>query len=445
MSVTDYRSISDGIAADIAAGRLPGGTQLPPQRRFAYERGIAVSTASRVYAELTRRGLVSGEVGRGTFIRAPDASVAAAPSGEPQGLINLEHVFSVLPNQATDIAASLGAFFTPATLHAAFPPVRPVGTAQTRTRAAKFFSRGGWEAKPEQVLFTGAGRQGIAAAMAALARPGDRIGVEPLTYPVIKGMAARLGIILVPLAVDGDGVRPDAIVAAHAATPLCAIYLQTVLQSPLGYTMSVERRRAIARLLDQSEIVAIEDAVYGFLCDEEPLAALAPDRVILVDSLSKRMAPGLSLGFVAAPPALFDRLARTIRNGAWTASGLPLAMALHLIQDGLAGRLGAAKRIDAVARNALARRVLGNLDVQGDVRAYHLWLGLPHSWTPERFAMATARNGVAVSPASAFAVGPDPVPNGVRLALGSPPLARLETALQTLAHLVREGDDAQVE
>ncbi|RZK81797.1 MAG: GntR family transcriptional regulator, partial [Methylobacterium sp.] len=56
MPVTDFRSISDGIAAEIASGALPAGTRLPPQRQFAFERGIAVSTASRVYAELTRRG-----------------------------------------------------------------------------------------------------------------------------------------------------------------------------------------------------------------------------------------------------------------------------------------------------------------------------------------------------------------------------------------------------
>lgn len=443
--MTDYRSISEGIAAEIASGQLPAGTRLPPQRQFAFERGIAVSTASRVYAELTRRGLVTGEVGRGTFIRAPRASVPDSLPGDAPGPINLEHVFSVLPQQAADLAASLGTFFRPAALQGAFPPVRPAGSAEGRALAAKFFTRGGWEAGADQVLFTGAGRQGIAAAMAALARPGDRIGVEALTYPVIKGLAARLGITLVPLTVDADGVRPDAIAAAHQAAPLCAVYLQTVLQSPLGHTMGAERRRAIARLLERHDIIAIEDAVYGFLCDEEPLAALAPDRVILVDSLSKRIAPGLTLGFVAAPPTLVERLARTIRNGAWTAGGLPLAMALHVIGDGLAERLGAAKRIDAAARHSLAGEMLDGLDLQGDPRAYHLWLGLPDPWTPERFAMAAARNSVAVSPASAFAVGPDPAPNGVRLALGSPSMERLTVALETLGRLVRDGDDSPVE
>src|SRR6478735_3345230 len=74
--VDDYRRIADRLADDIAAGRLRPGERLPPQRAFARRRGIAGSTAGRVYAELVRRGLVVGEVGRGTFVRA-----AQVPSG----------------------------------------------------------------------------------------------------------------------------------------------------------------------------------------------------------------------------------------------------------------------------------------------------------------------------------------------------------------------------
>ena len=202
--------------------------------------------------------------------------------------------------------------------------------------------------------------------MAALAQPGDRIGVEAMTYPIVKGLAHRLGIELVALPMDAEGVTPDAIERAHREKPMRALYLQPVLQSPLGQSMSAERRRAVASALHRHDLVCIEDSVYGFLCDEEPLAALAPDRVILIDSLSKRLAPGLSLGFVAAPSGLVQRLGAAIRTGAWTASGLPLAMALHLIDDGTARRIETAKRADATARQHAAREALAGLDVRGD-------------------------------------------------------------------------------
>ncbi|KQP08357.1 PLP-dependent aminotransferase family protein [Methylobacterium sp. Leaf93] len=436
--------ISERIAADIAQGRLAPGSRMPTQRQFAFERGIAVSTASRVYAELSRRGLITGEVGRGTFIRASATGAAGSPDAET-ALINLEHVYSILPHQAAELSASLGALLQPARLRAAFSPVRPGAKEPARAGAAAFFARGGWSADPETVLFTGAGRQGIAAAISALAQPGDRIGVEAMTYPIVKGLAARLGVELVPLAMDAEGVIPDAIERAHREAPLRALYLQPVLQSPLGQTMSADRRRAVASLLGRHDLVCIEDAVYGFLCDEEPLAALAPERVIVIDSLSKRLAPGLGLGFVAGPPHLTQRLAGAIRTGAWTASGLPLAVALHLMNDGTARRIGMAKRADAAARQSAAREALSGLDVRGDPRAFHLWLSLPPHWTAERYAGAAARNGVAVSPASAFAIDPATPENGVRLALGSPPFERLETALQTLQRLALDEDDSVVE
>ena len=140
MSLADYRMISDGIAADIAQGRMAPGSRMPTQRQFAYERGIAVSTASRVYAELTRRGLVTGEVGRGTFIRNAELDAAGEREAEG-GLVNLEHVFSILPHQAADLAASLKPLLDPARIQATFPPVRP-GAAGRREPRRPVSSRG---------------------------------------------------------------------------------------------------------------------------------------------------------------------------------------------------------------------------------------------------------------------------------------------------------------
>src|SRR3954470_22092319 len=85
MSKFEYLKLADAVASEIAGGALKAGDRLPPQRNFAYERKIAVSTASRVYAELLRRGLVVGEVGRGTFISGEAKRGMAAP-GEPRGI-----------------------------------------------------------------------------------------------------------------------------------------------------------------------------------------------------------------------------------------------------------------------------------------------------------------------------------------------------------------------
>ena len=99
MTATEYTALVDDLEAAIAAGRLKPGERLPPQRTFAYDKGIAASTAGRVYAELLRRGLVVGEVGRGTFV-AGRPSPAVSIRGEPRdGRIDLEFNFPILPAQ----------------------------------------------------------------------------------------------------------------------------------------------------------------------------------------------------------------------------------------------------------------------------------------------------------------------------------------------------------
>jgi DNA-binding transcriptional MocR family regulator len=182
-------------------------------------------------------------------------------------------------------------------------------------------------------------------------------------------------------------------------------------------------------------MVAIEDAVYSFLADEEPLAALAPRHTILVDSLSKRLSPGLTLGFVVPPLHLRDRVARGIRSGAWSAAGFPLFAALQLVADGTVERIAAAKRADAQERQEIARDALAGLDVKADRRAYHLWLKLPDGWRAETYAAAAAREGIAITPASAFAAVPGYAPNAVRIALAPPSHEDLTRALWTLRRL----------
>src|SRR5438045_8512749 len=104
----EYVKLADAVAAEIASGALKPGDRLPPQRTFAYERAIAASTASRVYTELLRRGLVVGEVGRGTFVSGESRQPIATLPHEPRGVkIDLEINYPMLPTQAAVIAKSL--------------------------------------------------------------------------------------------------------------------------------------------------------------------------------------------------------------------------------------------------------------------------------------------------------------------------------------------------
>jgi DNA-binding transcriptional MocR family regulator len=440
MSKSAYLKLADTIAAEIADGRLRPGDRLPPQRDFAYERKIAVSTASRVYAELLRRGLVVGEVGRGTFISGDAKRGAAAPS-EPRGIrIDLEFNYSMLPDQTALIAKSLDGLQKPAALHAALRQATSVGTPAVRSVAATYLSQDVWSVAPEQLVFTANGRQSIAAALASVVPTGGRCGVEALTYPFIKGIAARLGISLVPLAMDEDGVRPDALQKAHRDSHLSAIYIQPAIQIPLGITMPSARRTDLLRVVEKLHLPIIEDNVYRFLDDEPPLAALAPDTCIVIDSLSKKVAPGLSLGFIVPPQRLRESVMVSVRSGGWTASGFAFAAAERMISDGTVAELARLKRLDARARQKLAIGRLSGFEIQTNEKCYHLWLTLPAHWRSQSFVAAAARRDIALTPSTAFAVTPGHAPNAVRLALAAPTMDQLDTGLRTLVALLNANE-----
>jgi DNA-binding transcriptional MocR family regulator len=441
MSKFEYLKLADTIAAEIAGGTLKPGDRLPPQRSFAYERKIAASTASRVYAELLRRGLVVGEVGRGTFISG-EARRGMAAAGEPRGVrIDLEFNYPSLPNQTALIAKSLEGLEKPAALDAALRQATSVGTPAIRGVAAEYLSQGAWSPAPERLVFTGNGRQSIAAALASVVPAGGRCGVEALTYPFVKGIAARLGISLVPLAMDEGGVRPDSVQKAHREANLSAIYIQPVVQNPLGMTMTPTRRADLLRVVEKLNLLVIEDNVYGFLDDAPPLAALAPESCIVLDSLSKKVAPGLALGFVVPPQRLRESVRAAVRSGGWTASGYAFAAAQRMMSDGTVSELSRLKRLDACARQKLAADCLSGFEIQANERSYHLWLRLPEHWRSQTFVAAAARRDIALTPSTTFAVTPGHAPNAVRLALGAPTMDQLDTGLRTLAAMLNASED----
>ncbi|MFG3634418.1 PLP-dependent aminotransferase family protein [Streptomyces huasconensis] len=455
----DFREVADEVAREIEAGRLRGGERLPTQRAFARRRGIAGSTAIRVYGELARRGLVVGEVGRGTFVRAaaPHPGGAALTEGAPprpsgfgppglqvpdtgQGaaVVNLELNYPVVEGQSALMARALGPLARPDVLLEATRTAAPDGTPEAREAAATVLAHGGWRPDPGQLLFAGNSRQAIAAALSSLVRPGGRVGVEEVTYPLVRAIAEQLGVRLVPIAVDEQGMLPDALAAAHRSASLAAVYVQPTLHNPLSVTAGAGRRVQLAAVIRDMGCPVVEDGTWGFLAEDAPapLAALLPERVVFVDSLSKRVAPGLTLGMLAAPPGHLDALARSLRSGGWAAGGFALEAAVRWVGDGTVETLVAAKRADVRVRHEIVRERLIGAGVKGrfrtDPRSYYCWWELPSPWRAETFVAAAAARGIAVTPGPAFAADGRRAGQAVRIGLASPSTEVLAWALDTL-------------
>jgi DNA-binding transcriptional MocR family regulator len=228
---------------------------------------------------------------------------------------------------------------------------------------------------------------------------------------------------------------------AHREAHLSALYVQPTIQNPLGMTMPQSRRAELVKVVEKLGLAIIEDTVYGFLDEETPMAALAPDICITLDSLSKKVAPGLALGFIVSPPRLRERVMAAVRSGGWTASGFAFAAGQRLMADGTVAELSRLKRIDAARRQQLAAKYLAGFEVQANVKSYHLWLTLPQHWRSQTFVAAAARRDIALTPSTTFAVTPGHAPNAVRLALGAPSTEQLDLALRTLSGMLTAKED----
>lgn len=436
-----YRAIAEVLAEDVRSGALPAGARLPTHRDLAWQLKVTVGTVSRAYAEAERRGLISGEVGRGTFVRAlaPPPALRFHDAAPGEDFVDLGVHRPRAEGEAPLLAEALRQLADAPELAELMEYQPHAGRDAERAAGAAWIERsGGLAAAPEQVVVTASGQHAMAAILAAIAEPGDSLAAEALTYPGIRAIASLLHLKIVPIALDEHGIVPDALDAACRAGRLRALYTLPTLHNPTTAILPPERRRALADLAQRHDVLLIEDDVYGFLLERPPptLASLAPEHAFYITSTSKSFVPGLRVGYARCPPALVERVTAALRALTYTAPPLMARIASRWIEDGTADRLVAEKRAETARRQALARRLLARHSYRTAPGAAHLWLSLPEPWHAEEFAAAARRDGVGVTPAAAFAAGRQ-VPNAVRLCIGTPStLASLERGLARLDALL---------
>lgn len=443
--VRDGRPIYLGIVAALDAavreGELQPGDQLPPQRTVAGLLGVDFTTVTRAYAAARRRGLVEAAVGRGTFVRARAADDEA-------GLIDLSMNLPPPPDGISlaaclkETVAAILDRTDAATLMAYHPGA---GTLGQKAAGAAWLAPCLGDIAPERVLVCPGAQSALAALLAALVPRGGGLVVDPLTYPGIKALAAALGLRLLPCAIDGEGVLPDALERLCRQERPAAIYLIPTLQNPMAFTLGVERRRAVAELARAHDLQIIEDDPYSRLLDAPPpaLASFAPERAFHLATLSKTLSPGLRTAFLACPPGpAADRVQQSLRALALMPAPLMAAVAASWIREGVADRLLAGVRREARARRALAAGLLPA--ARGAPEGVHLWLPLPEAWPPERLHRAAQDRGLSLVTAEAFATG-ETWPGGVRISLGGPAKrAVLAQALSAVAALLNDAPTARL-
>lgn len=439
MAQARYKQVVDKLAAEIGRGRLLPGTRLPTHRQLAADEGLALVTASRVYAELAAMGLVSGETGRGTFVKE-----TAVPRGQgvdqhavAAGMLDLSFNYPALPGQAELLRGALRQLASAGDLEALLRYQPHGGRPHERASVARHLARRGLTVPGEQVMLVDGAQHGLATTVMALLQPGDVVAVDALTYPGFKLLAEAHRLELVAVPAGTEGPDPDALAALCRRRRVKALYAMPTMHNPLGWVMSASRRRALVAVVRRHGLVVIEDAAYAFLVEKAPppLAALAPETTVYVSGFSKSVATGLRVGCVAAPPAWVGKIERAIRATTWNTPGVMTAITCGWLDDGTVDRLEAGKRRDARARQQLAAQVLGSLRRVSHPASYFVWLPLAEEVRADQVAAALMRERISVSTAEPFATAVQ-VPHAIRLALGSVDLDTLREALETVAAVI---------
>jgi DNA-binding transcriptional MocR family regulator len=434
-----YKSLVDALAADIRSGRLSPGTRLPPHRQLAATHGLALVTATRVYAELEAMGLVSGEAGRGTFVRErslpPGHGVdQIAPAA---GMIDLNFNYPALPGQAELLRGALRQLAASGDIEALLRYQPHPGRLHERASVARHLLTRGLLVDAEQVAIVSGAQHGLAVTLMALLQPGDVVAVDALTYSGFKVLAESLHLELLSIPVTPEGPDTDALEQLCRQRRVRAVYSMPTLHNPLGWVLDTTQRKATVAIARKHDLLIIEDAAYAFLADAPPapLAVLAPERTVYVSGLSKSVATGLRVGFIAAPVAFMAALQRAIRATTWNAPGVLTAIATTWLDDGTVARLETEKRDDAQIRQRIASDALAGLPLVRHPSSYFLWLPLAEDCRADRIATQLAQQQVSVSTAEPFAVSPH-VPHALRLALGSPEPDALRKALEKVKRYV---------
>lgn len=431
-----YLQIVDAIERRIGDGSLAPGDRLPTQRELAAQLHVDLTTVSRAYSLCKRRGLIDARGVRGSFVAHPQ--------------LPLDHVLDLSlnlppPPAGIDIGEQLR------TGMAKLLARSDAGTLMTYhlgggsdadlQAAARWLAPALGEVRADSLVVCSGAQNALAALVLALTKAGDAVLSGTLVYPGLPHMLGQFGRRIRPLECDEQGLLPDALERQLHRSRARLLYLNPTAHNPTARTMPEARRRELLRVAGHHRVTIIEDDPYWRLSADPPppLAALAPERVCHVATLSKCISPGLRTAFVRLPPQVArEDVLSALRAMQLTQAPLLNALATQWILDGSAQALCAGVGEEASARLSLVKtRLQGAYDAPAD--GIHVWYRLPGHWNMARLLVTARAQGLHLAPAEAFRADPSLKPeNALRISIGAIAERReLELTLSRLDRLIR--------
>ncbi|MDU9415914.1 PLP-dependent aminotransferase family protein [Pseudomonas sp. zfem005] len=446
-----YKRLAGAMEIRILEGTLEGGAKLPPHRNLADRLGVTIGTVSRAYAELERMGLVIARVGDGTFVRRRglerkrDEGFRNFIEEAPE-LYDMSRNMHIPGHETAFLAQSLLDLANdPQTLQDLTRYTPDIGLPRYRQVGANWLAHGDFQPQADQVLCVNGGQHGLLCTLMGLLRAGDILVTEQLTYPGLITLARMLGIKLLGADMDEEGLVPASLDEICRNNRVTALYCTPTIQNPTTGVLSHLRRDAIARLCREHNLLIIEDEAHAVLVEDRPppLSLYAPERTILISSLSKAVAAGLRVGYLHAPTALVSRIAAALRATCWMATPLALELSTLWIENGTAEKLLSQQIHEIGRRKALVERLLDGLNYRTHPQSPHFWIEVPEAWRASDIEADLKLKNYLITAAEAFAVGRATVPQFVRASVSNASSndQLLYDGFLTLASTLREEAD----
>jgi len=410
------------LRRDIASRRLPAGTRLPSVRMLARERGVSAFTAAAVYERLVASGEVEAQRGSGYFVaggtrRALPVRGRDVPADsiwenrdDPQAsVIRVDAGCGWLPSQWLPheaIRAALRACGRSAGLTLGYGG--PHGLPALREQFAMQLGGHGLDVEPDRILTTQGASQALDLIVRELLTAGDLVVVEDPTYPPLLDMLRARGVEIVAIERTFEGPDTDQLKRLLKRRRPRLLFTNSVLHNPTGTTTTLPVAHRLLELAGAHDFLIVEDDIFAELA-ARPAASLALldqcQRVLLVQSVSKTIAPDLRVGFVAANQDLIRRLTRAKTRASLASSAVMEEVVLHILTRGHYRRhLETVRRRLGEAQLAVQQA----LEAHGVTLAYRpaggmfLWAKLPVAMPSGKLWRLAAARGVLLAPGELF-------------------------------------------
>jgi DNA-binding transcriptional MocR family regulator len=457
-----FKQLAVALSTSIRTGRIALGTRLPSERLYARALGLSRTTITSAYHELKAWGLVRAYVGHGAVV------IAQVPGRVSVGAIRWSQLGSRFghSNPPNNVAAHPQRIsFGDGWMHSSLIPAaelsdctaralrdsQPFNTAAVssglpalRESLIETLHDNGIRARLGEVLITGGAQQGLNVVARALISPGDTVLCEELSWHGAARAFRAAGAQVAGIAMDHEGVEPDALEESLIRLRPKLIYLIPSFQCPTGRLLGLERRRRVLAICTRFRTPIVESDVYGDINFGEKLPALksldTAGLVIYQGSASKTVSPALRIGWLVAPAAAMELLVPAKISLDLSTPALTQATLSRFLRSGAYARRRPRLRDELSARRDSMLAALGThcpqLSCATPQGGLYLWAHLPNRIPAHEFEAAAAAEGVSVRGGHSFLVSGGES-SQIRLCFAAPGQDQIDAGAQRLGAALR--------